>query len=229
MGFSRQECWSGLPLPSLSAQSQSCAISSLPYFPQGLAVKKPPSTQETRIRSLGGKEPLEKEMATHSSTLPGKSHGTWRATVQRIANSWIWLSTSTAHFAISQHLFLFLPDGVSLRRAHHLPGLLPCLPFGVAGIAVLSWDCWNTQSAGAGIGYSSWACTSQPWTSTLTLTGSLSSTHPFALALLSLCVWRSSCGAAAHSRIYCAALSCCPGSQGDRGVWRRTAAGAGRH
>ena len=27
------------------------------------------------VLSLGGKDPLEKEMATHSKFLPGKSHG----------------------------------------------------------------------------------------------------------------------------------------------------------
>ena len=31
--------------------------------------------QETWVRSLGWEDPLEKEMATHSSILPGKSHG----------------------------------------------------------------------------------------------------------------------------------------------------------
>ena len=31
--------------------------------------------QETWVRSLGWEDLLEKEMATHSSTLPGKSHG----------------------------------------------------------------------------------------------------------------------------------------------------------
>ena len=30
--------------------------------------------QETRVRSLGWEDPLEKEMATHSS-IPGESHG----------------------------------------------------------------------------------------------------------------------------------------------------------
>ena len=30
---------------------------------------------ETQVQSLGGEDPLEKEMATHSSTLAGKSHG----------------------------------------------------------------------------------------------------------------------------------------------------------
>ena len=31
--------------------------------------------QETQVQSLGWKDPLEKEMAIHSSILPGKSHG----------------------------------------------------------------------------------------------------------------------------------------------------------
>ena len=41
-------------------------------FPDGSAVKNPPAMQETQeisVRSLGGEEPLEKEMATHSSIL----------------------------------------------------------------------------------------------------------------------------------------------------------------
>ena len=37
--------------------------------------KSPPATCEARVRSLGQEDPLEKEMATHPSTLPGKSHG----------------------------------------------------------------------------------------------------------------------------------------------------------
>ena len=35
-------------------------------------VKNPPAMQETQVRSLGQEDPLEKEMATHSSIL------TWR-------------------------------------------------------------------------------------------------------------------------------------------------------
>ena len=39
-------------------------------------VKCLPTMQETQVRFLGGEDPLEKEMATHSSTLSsGKSHG----------------------------------------------------------------------------------------------------------------------------------------------------------
>ena len=35
-------------------------------------VKNPPAVQETWVRSLGWEDPLEKEMATHSSTLAWK-------------------------------------------------------------------------------------------------------------------------------------------------------------
>ena len=35
-------------------------------------VKNLPSIQETQVQSLGGEDPLEKEMATHSSILAWK-------------------------------------------------------------------------------------------------------------------------------------------------------------
>ena len=40
-------------------------------------IKRLPAMQETWVRSLGWEDPLEKEMATHSTPvlLPGKSHG----------------------------------------------------------------------------------------------------------------------------------------------------------
>ena len=38
-------------------------------------VKNTPATLETCVRSLTWEDPLEKEMATHSSILPGESHG----------------------------------------------------------------------------------------------------------------------------------------------------------
>ena len=58
MGFSRQEYWSGLPLPSP---------------PGGLVVKNPPANAGD-IRDTGsipwvGKIPLEKGMATHFGIL----------------------------------------------------------------------------------------------------------------------------------------------------------------
>ena len=49
-------------------------------------VKNLPALQETQVQSLGQEDPLEKEMATHSSILAGKSlgRGAWLATVHRI-------------------------------------------------------------------------------------------------------------------------------------------------
>ena len=38
-------------------------------------VKRLPAMRETQVRFLGQKDPLEKEMATHSSILPAKFHG----------------------------------------------------------------------------------------------------------------------------------------------------------
>ena len=38
-------------------------------------VENLPEMQETQFRSLGREDPLEKELATHSSILAGKSHG----------------------------------------------------------------------------------------------------------------------------------------------------------
>ena len=36
-------------------------------FPSGAVVKRPPAMQNMWVRSLGWEDPLEKEMATHSS------------------------------------------------------------------------------------------------------------------------------------------------------------------
>ena len=44
-------------------------------FPGGSVVKNPPAMQKTGVQSLGWEDPLEKEMATHSSILAGKSQG----------------------------------------------------------------------------------------------------------------------------------------------------------
>jgi len=38
-------------------------------------IKKSACTQETQVQSLGREDPLEKGKVTHSSILPGESHG----------------------------------------------------------------------------------------------------------------------------------------------------------
>ena len=67
-------------------------------FPGGSAVKNPPAiqeVQETRFRSLGWEDPLEKEMTTHSSILAGKNptdRGASLATVLGVSKSQTQLS-----------------------------------------------------------------------------------------------------------------------------------------
>ena len=52
--------------------------------------------QETWIRSLGGKDPLEEEMATHCNDFCWENpmdRGAWWPAVHTVAKSWTWLST----------------------------------------------------------------------------------------------------------------------------------------
>ena len=59
------------------------------YISGGTGTKGLPM-QETRVRSLGWEEPLEKGMATHSSILAWRvpmDRGAWRATVHGITQS----------------------------------------------------------------------------------------------------------------------------------------------
>ena len=44
-------------------------------FPDGSDIKNPLAMQETRARSLGQEDPLEKRMATHSCILAGEFYG----------------------------------------------------------------------------------------------------------------------------------------------------------
>ena len=48
-------------------------------FSSGSAVKSSPAMQETRVQSLGGEDPLEEGMATHSNILA------WRIPMDREA------------------------------------------------------------------------------------------------------------------------------------------------
>ena len=53
-------------------------------------VKRLPAMRETWVRSLGQEDPLEKEMATHSSIRleNPKDGGAWGAAVYGVAQSW---------------------------------------------------------------------------------------------------------------------------------------------
>ena len=58
-------------------------------------VKNPPAMQETRVRSLGWEDPLEKRIATHCSILAWKiprDRGAWRAIVHGVTKNGTQLS-----------------------------------------------------------------------------------------------------------------------------------------
>ena len=58
-------------------------------------VKNPPAIHETWVQSLGWEDPLEEDMATHSSILAWKvpmEGGAWQATVHGVTESWTGLS-----------------------------------------------------------------------------------------------------------------------------------------
>ena len=63
-------------------------------------VKNLPAMKENWIQSLGWENPLEKEMATHSSTFVWGNpmdRGAWRAEVHRVAKGWTWLKQLSTH------------------------------------------------------------------------------------------------------------------------------------
>ena len=52
--------------------------------------RTPPAVRETWVQSLGGEDPLEKDMATHSSILTWKNpmdRGAWQASVHGVARA----------------------------------------------------------------------------------------------------------------------------------------------
>ena len=58
-------------------------------------VKKLPAIQVMQVRSLGREDPLEEDMATHSSILAWRipmDRGAWQATVHGVAKTWTQLS-----------------------------------------------------------------------------------------------------------------------------------------
>ena len=58
-----------VPIELLQAQSNTCPLVSVRASLVVQVVKNLPTMQDTWVRSLGWEDPLEKEMATHSSIL----------------------------------------------------------------------------------------------------------------------------------------------------------------
>ena len=74
-------------------------------------VKNPPAVQETWIPSLGWEDPLEEDMATHSSILAwsiSMDRGAWWAAVHRITKSDTAEQLNTAGWSPVGLLWVFL-------------------------------------------------------------------------------------------------------------------------
>ena len=72
------------------------AVLCLPWgFPGGSDSKNPPATQEIQAWSLGWEDPLEKEMATHSSILAWRIP--WTEKPGGVAKSWTRLKQLSMH------------------------------------------------------------------------------------------------------------------------------------
>ena len=91
-------------------------------FPDGWVVKNPRAMQETQemqVGSLGWEDPLEEDMATHSSILAWRipmDRGAWWATVHWVTNSRTWLKWLSTHAvpAIDTQ-FKILKEGFACR------------------------------------------------------------------------------------------------------------------
>ena len=65
-------------------------------------------TQETQVQSLGWRDPLEKEMATHSSISCLENpmdRGAWWATVHGVTKSWTRLSAHPYNNYLADQLY----------------------------------------------------------------------------------------------------------------------------
>ena len=77
-------------------------------------VKCLPAMWETRVWFLGWEDPLEKEMAIHSSTLPGKAHGQRRLISYSPWGRKELDTTERLHFHFSGLVITFLPNSKHL-------------------------------------------------------------------------------------------------------------------
>ena len=85
--------------------------------------KRLPTMRETQVQSLGREDPLEKEMATHSSTLAWKTPWTEKPGRLQSVGSQSWTRLSDFTFTFVSFLCLevslqLLTPGIS--RSHHV-------------------------------------------------------------------------------------------------------------
>ena len=122
------------------------------YFPGGAAVKNPPAMQETWVWSLGQEDPMEKEIATHSSILAWRTPWTEEPVrvqsmgSQRVRHEWACTSLNLLSvafmlcFLFSLLLVLFLSPTLCFKFcwSFHFPLCSPLPRFSNS----LDWKIW---------------------------------------------------------------------------------------
>ena len=98
--------------------------------------KNPPVMQKTQVQYLGQEDPLEKNMATHSSFLawripwteePGGPHSPWNC---RVGHDWVTNITLILVISDVKHLFMCLLSSLEkylLKSFAHFSIVLVCL------------------------------------------------------------------------------------------------------
>ena len=99
-------------------------------FPGGSVVKNPPALQEMTVQSLGQEDPLEEEMATHSSIL------TWEIPVDRGA----WWGTDHRVAKEKEHNLATKQHSCSIKGESQKSGGVP--PFPILVLNVQSTCAW---------------------------------------------------------------------------------------
>ena len=95
-------------------------------------VKNPPSTQETPVRFLGWKDPLEKGKATHSSVLAWRIPWTVYCRVHGVTKSWTWLSDF--HSLSHSWLTMLCPSFLVYSKVIHY--INTCRLFSIIGYCI---------------------------------------------------------------------------------------------
>ena len=112
-------------------------------FPGDWVIKNLPEMQETletQVWSLGGEDPLEEGMATHSSILAWRmDRRAWQATVHRLAN---W--SDLAHMHI--HSFMLLCEYIQVKVKVKFAQLCPTL------CDPMDYSPWNSPGQNTGVG-----------------------------------------------------------------------------
>ena len=110
-------------------------------FPVAQTIKNLPAMQETQVQSLSCEDPLQKEMATHSSILSQRIPGTKKPgeLQSTVSQSQTWLSDSLTHTHRPLHKEVSIKKKKLQNTVGELPGWWTCEGAGEAVHPEATW------------------------------------------------------------------------------------------